>query len=126
VARKLSSDCVADELDALLVLELAEAEAGGSGFAAHALRHLAKAQTHGKDWTRLGLAGFLSELTETAADLGSRGALSLQALDHAVDAASPHRELIETALRSSILFAALAYKALMLARDHLPAHTGEE
>jgi hypothetical protein len=115
VPRKLSSDSVGDELDALLVLELAEAEAGESGFAEHALCRLAKEEAYGEGLMRLG------DLAETAADLGSRAVLSLQALNHEIDRASPHRELIETALRASVLFGALAYKALILARDHLLA-----
>jgi hypothetical protein len=116
---KPPSAAVLDEFQALLVLELAEGEAGESGFAAHALCRLAsEEEAHSK---RPDLPGFINELAENAADMGSRGVLSLEALDHTVDAASPHRELIETALRASILLGALAYKALMLARDHLPA-----
>jgi hypothetical protein len=44
---------------------------------------------------------------------------SLQALDREIDA-GPGRELIESALRAAIVFGALAYQALMLARDHIP------
>jgi hypothetical protein len=119
--RRLSSDPVGDELKAVLVLELAEAEAGQSGFAAHALCRLAREEAHGENWMRLDLPGFISEIAETAAELGSLGVLSLQALDHATDADSPHREFIASALRASIVFGGLTYKALVLARDHLSA-----
>jgi hypothetical protein len=65
----------------------------------------------------------IRDLSESAADLGSFGVAALQALDHAIDTASPHRELIETALGAAVLFGALSYKALTLARDHLPTET---
>jgi hypothetical protein len=120
--RRLSSDPVGDELNAVLVLELAEAEAGESGFAAHALDCLAARRgLYGEDWGRLDLARVISGLSEGAADLGSWGAVSLQTLDHAIDIASPHRELIESALRAAVLLAAISFKALTLARDHVPA-----
>jgi hypothetical protein len=118
VPRKLSSDRVADELDALLVLEFAEAEAGESGFAAHALGRIAARDGQGE---KLDLRRVIHELAQSVADVGSWGVLSLQALDHAVDAASPHRQFIESALRAAVVFAALTYKALILAQDHLPA-----
>jgi hypothetical protein len=122
VPRKLSSDRVADELDALLVLERAEAEAGESGFAAHALCRLVAGEgLYGDRCAQLGLSQLISELATGAADLGSLSAASLQALDREIDAASPHCEFIGTALRAAVLFGALSYKALILARDHLPA-----
>jgi hypothetical protein len=111
------------ELQALLVLESTEAEAGKSGFAAHVLCRLATwGQIH-EDQAQFGLSRLINELSEVTADLGSWGVVSLQALDHEI-AVGPGRELIENTLRASILLGALAYKALTLARDHLPQETG--
>jgi hypothetical protein len=108
------------ELQALLVLELAETEAGESGFAAHALSRLS---VDGDRQPRAlhDLHRIVNELAVSAADLGSWGALSLQALDHAGDIPRRHREFIESALRASIVLGAITYRALVLARDHLPA-----
>jgi hypothetical protein len=120
---RLPSARVRDEPQAVLVLELAEAEAGESGFTAHALCRLAAAEeAHGHGGTQPDLSRLISELSQSAADLGSWGVASLQALDREIDA-GPRRELIESALRAAIVFGALAYQALNLARDHLPAET---
>jgi hypothetical protein len=105
----------------LLILELAEAEAGESGFATHALCRLSVGDRQPR--AQHDLARTINELAESAADLGMWGALSLQALDHAIDIARPHREFIQSALRASVVLGAITYKALALARDHLPTET---
>jgi hypothetical protein len=118
------SDRVRDDPQALLVLELAETEAGESGFAAHALCRLAAEEdAHGNPGAQHDLLRLIGELAQSAADLGSWGVASLQALDREIDA-GPGRELIESALRASIVFGALTYQALVLARDHLPSEIG--
>jgi hypothetical protein len=110
----------------MLCLELAESEAGESGFAAHALCRLAAGEEISSDRSaELHLVRLINELAESAADLGSWGVLSLQALEREIDKGA-RRELIESALRASILFGALSYKALMLARDHLPAEIEDD
>jgi hypothetical protein len=117
---QLPSARVLDEPQAVLVLELAETEAGASGFAEHALCRLAAAgEGHGNGSAPRDLSRLISELSQSAADLGSWGVASLQALDREIDA-GPRRELIENALRASVLFGALTYQALVLARNHLP------
>jgi hypothetical protein len=114
----LPSDRAHDELQAVLELELAEAQAGQSGFAAHALCRLAAAEeTHGNRWYH-DLSRLISELSDSAAGAGSLGVAALQALDRELDE-GPRRELIENALRAAIVFAALTYQALILARNHL-------
>jgi hypothetical protein len=115
---------VRDELQALLVLELAEAQASESGFAAHALCRLAAGdELYGNRSAQLDLSRLIGELSERAADLGAWGAVSLQALDREIEE-GPGRQLIESALHASISMGALAYQALMLARNHLPQEGG--
>jgi hypothetical protein len=112
------------ELQALLVLELAEAPAGESGFAARALCRLAGDELLRGERAQPGLARVIDELVERAADLGSWGVVSLRALDGEMDA-GPSRELVESPLRASIFLGALAYKALTLARGHVPTEIDE-
>jgi hypothetical protein len=68
-----------DELQALLVIELAEAEAGESGFAAHALRQLAaRRDLHGhRPTTPTGLGRLIDKLGDITANLGCRAAFGL-------------------------------------------------
>jgi len=109
-----------DETLELIWLELAEAEAGESGFAAHVRRRLAAGEElYGARWAQLGLARLVDELAEEAADLGSWGVLALEALENEPDIDPAQRELIATTLHAAILWGAYAHNALTIARGHL-------
>ncbi len=108
----------------LLWLELAELDAGASGFAEHAIRRLAEGERlYGSHWAELGLERLVDELLEEAADLGAWGVLALQALEalelHEPNLDGPRGELIATALRAAILWGAFGHRALTIARGHL-------
>jgi hypothetical protein len=120
-----------DDLQALLVLELAEAEAGESGFAAHALRQLAaREELYGRGATTpCGLARLIDELSDAAANLGGCSAFGLgRVLDtHACppgkkdEGERSQLDLIGTSLHAIVLWAAFSHSALSIARGHLLA-----
>lgn len=106
----------------LVWLELAELEAGASGFVEHARRRLTAGQElYGDRWAVRDLRELLDELSEEAADLGSWGVLALQALEHHLDIGAAQRDLIATSLQATMLWAEYAHKALAIARSHLDA-----
>lgn len=102
-------------------LDVAERQAGGSGFADHAERRLeAGERAYGHRWTEVGLPTLLAELLEEAADLGAWGVLALQALEAEPTLGAAERDLVEVALNAALMWGAFAHKALVIVSGHCP------
>ena len=100
-------------------LELAELDAGESGFADHAHRRLAAGEElYGDRWAHIGIERLIDELLAEAADLGAWSCLALEALEHEAGPCVAERELIASALWAVQLWGAYAHHALAIARAH--------